>query len=122
MKTGIDTAHEHMVDHWLSFFMIKSLPAFRQIVQSALGVEWSNKSFSKIVVTQYEERGLEGRGGFFDGVGQVRDMIQSHLLQTLTLLLIDPSDATAANISMAKMYALKSLMNGMECSFGQYNG
>jgi len=112
----------HIVDHWLSFFMIKHLPAFRPNVEAALDVEWSSASFSKIVITQYEERGLEGRGGFFDGVGQVRDMIQSHLLQTLALLLIDPADATADSISTAKTNVIASLMNGMACSFGQYHG
>jgi glucose-6-phosphate 1-dehydrogenase len=50
-------------------------------VQGGGPLEWSGKGFSKIVVTEHETRGLEGRGGFFDKVGQVRDMVQSHLLQ-----------------------------------------
>ena len=112
-----------MIDHWLNFFMIKNLPAFRPSVEAALGVKFSSARFSKIVITQYEERGLEGRGGFFDGVGQVRDMIQSHLLQTLALLLITPADATVESISTAKSHVVDGLMDGgMTCSFGQYDG
>ena len=120
---GIDSDHEHMIDHWLNFFMIKNLPAFRPSIEAALGVKFSSARFSKIVITQYEERGLEGRGGFFDGVGQVRDMIQSHLLQTLALLLITPADATVESISTAKSHVVDGLMDGgMTCSFGQYDG
>ena len=57
----------HLVDHWLSFFMDRHLPAFRSLVQPRLTgsgedkrLEWSGKDFSKIVVTEYETRGLEG--------------------------------------------------------------
>jgi glucose-6-phosphate 1-dehydrogenase len=118
---GITLENQHMVDHWLSFFMIKNLPAFRQIVQPRLGIEWSSKDIKRIVVTQYEERGLEGRGGFFNTVGQVRDMIQSHLLQTLALFLIDPADSTADLISEAKLKVFDAT-NQTACTFGQYEG
>jgi len=99
-----------IVDHWLSFFMIKSLPSFRTILEPKLDMTWSDKSISKIVITQYETRGLEGRGGFFDGVGQVRDMIQSHLLQTFGLLVVDPdtSDKAASKLDIFDDITIKS--------------
>ena len=109
---ALTASHLHLVDHWVSFFMNKNLPTFRGLVQPRLlgsgangALEWSEKDFSKIVVTEYEERGLEGRGGFFDKVGQVRDMVQSHLLQVLALSLIDPS---APSKSAAKLAIFKA--------------
>jgi len=107
-----------IVDHWLSFFMIKELPTFRTILEPRLGVEWSDQHFSKIVITQDEERGLDGRGKFFDGVGQVRDLIQSHLLQTLALLLVDPDRSDLAQAKLEIFNALS--VDG--CEHGQYDG
>ena len=48
--------HLLIVDHWLSFSMVKNLPTFRSIMESSIGVSWSDKSFSKIVVTEDETR------------------------------------------------------------------
>merc|ERR550539_1081567 len=90
MDGGLLDAHLHLVDHWVSFFMNRNLPYLRKVAQQKLGITWDRYSIEKIVVTENEERGLDGRGGFFDTVGQVRDMVQSHLLQVLTLTLIDP--------------------------------
>merc|ERR1719361_640539 len=81
--------------------MVKNMPVFRQIVQARLGITWDRSSFRKVVVTEFEVRGLEGRGGFFDGVGQTRDMIQSHLLQVMALALM--SDKPSLSRTQAKM-------------------
>jgi len=120
MKSGLQESSLHLVDHWLSFFMVKNLPVFQDIVRQRLGVSWDRHSFEDVRVTQYEERGLEGRGEFFDGVGQVRDMIQSHLLQVLALALVDPATA-AADRSRAKLELLRRVeLTGIR--HGQYDG
>jgi len=108
-----------IVDHWLSFFMIKNLPKFQHSLEAALGCEekW-NECFEKIVVTEHEVRGLEGRGSFFDGVGQVRDLIQSHLLQTFSLAVIDHE---RTDVPEAKLEVLDQL-NVTNCVHGQYDG
>ena len=84
VAAGLPERNIHLTDHWLSFFMLQNLKAFRQHVQSVLGIEWSTRDIEKVVVTEYEIRGVGGRGAFIDGLGQVRDMVQSHLLQVLT--------------------------------------
>jgi len=109
--------HLLLVDHWLSFFMVTNLPAFQTVVTECMGVEWNSKSFSKIVITEHETRGLDGRGSFFDNVGQVRDLIQSHLLQVTALLLVTPDD----NGSKAKLEVLEDV-SVRTCSHGQYDG
>lgn len=120
IASGIAESHVHLVDHWLSFFMVKNLPAFQEIVRPRLGISWDKTAFERVVVTQFEERGLEGRGGFFDGVGQVRDMIQSHLLQVLTLALASP-EAVKKDRSGAKLSLLEeTVLQG--ASHGQYDG
>merc|ERR1719343_388311 len=102
LASGLSPSNFHLTDHWLSFFMNKNLPAFQKIVQARLGLDWSTKGIKKIVVTEYEERGFGGRGSFIDGLGQVRDMVQSHLLQVLALAIVDPDakDITAAKLKI----------------------
>lgn len=107
----------HLVDHWLSFFMNKHMPSFRSIVEPKLGIEFNRIFIEKIVVTEFEVRGLEGRGGFFDGVGQVRDMVQSHLLQVMGLALLDPT----SNQLDQKFHILNATTTH-DCTWGQYEG
>jgi len=109
-----------IVDHWLSFLMVKNLPKFQGFLKSKLGCEDWSKCFDKVEVIEHETRGLEGRGSFFDGVGQVRDLMQSHMLQTLSLSLIDcnRSDRSQAKLEILNQLSVKD--NG--CTHGQYDG
>jgi len=117
LDSGLAEENLHLVDHFLSFFMLKHLPTFTTIAAECLDIEWSDKAISKILITEYERHGLEGRGGFFDGVGQVRDVVQSHALQILGLLLIEPN----ASRSEAKLEVFND-MSVTACELGQYEG
>jgi len=118
LDAGVPENNLHLVDHWLSFFMIRNMPIWRGLVERMLGIDFSSKGFSRIVITEFETRGLDGRGGFFDGVGQVRDMVQSHLLQVMALALVDPD---AKPRSDAKLAIFKSAMIS-SCDLAQYDG
>jgi glucose-6-phosphate 1-dehydrogenase len=120
LDSGLDPDNFHLTDHWLSFFMVKHLPKFQEIVQPKLGLDWSRKGIKKIVVTEYEERGFGGRGAFIDGLGQVRDMVQSHLLQVLALTMVDPN---VADLSAAKLAIFKELsLSDKGCELWQFDG
>merc|ERR1712125_153746 len=118
IASGLAETNFHLTDHWLSFFMNQHMSDFRQIVQPRLGVDWSTKDIEKIVVTQYEERGFGGRGSFIDGLGQVRDMVQSHLLQVLALTLVDPE---VTDLPTAKLEIFKEL-SLLQCELKQFDG
>jgi glucose-6-phosphate 1-dehydrogenase len=118
LGSGLAADNFHLTDHWLSFFMNKHLPAFQKIVQPRLGVSWSAEGIGKIVVTEYEQRGFGGRGQFIDGLGQVRDMVQSHLLQVLALAIVDPD---AKDITAAKLKIFQELTLD-HCELKQFEG
>jgi len=113
---GLTDDRLHLVDHWLSFFMNKNLPVLRQLVEPRLGITFNKDTIGKVIVKENEVRGLDGRGGFIDSVGQVRDMVQSHLLQVLGLMLIDPSSTSRSEAKLA-MFEKTEVDN---CCFGQY--
>ena len=89
--------------------MLQHLGQFRQQVANVLQMDWSNKDIEKIVVTEYEERGFGGRGAFIDGLGQVRDMVQSHLLQVCTMHYDLHNGCEPADSSLASCRAYLSL-------------
>jgi glucose-6-phosphate 1-dehydrogenase len=64
-----------------------------------------------VEITVAEQVGIEGRWGYFDQAGQLRDMIQNHLLQLLCLIAMDPpSDLSADSIRDEKVKVLKALV------------
>ena len=72
-----------------------------------------------------EQVGIEGRWGYFDKAGQLRDMIQNHLLQLLCLIAMDPpADLSADSIRDEKVKVLKNMktVEIEDCVLGQYKG
>merc|ERR1712000_279406 len=75
-----------------------------------LGKETDQNHISHVEITVAESVGIEGRWGYFDKAGQIRDMIQNHLLQLLCLIAMDPpSDLSADSIRDEKVKVLKAL-------------
>ena len=71
---------------------------------------WDNRTVDHVEITVAEEVGIEGRWGYFDKAGQMRDMIQNHLLQILCMIAMSPpSDLSADSIRDEKVKVLKSL-------------
>jgi len=117
IASGLPESNLHLTDHWLSFFMNANLPTFGRILQEKLGISWTSADIGRIVVTEYEQRAFGGRGAFIDGLGQVRDMVQSHLLQVLALTVIDAD----ADKDEAKLEFLNALSLD-RCELKQFEG
>lgn len=117
-SSGLPASNLHFTDHWLSFHMNAHLPDFQKIVEKGLGIEFSGKDIERIVVTEYEQRGFGGRGNFIDGLGQVRDMVQSHLLQVMALTVMKPD---VESIDQAKEEFFDSLSLD-HCELQQFEG
>lgn len=91
---------------------------------------WSNKNIQCINIEFKEDFGVEGRGGFFDDQGIVRDMLQSHLLQVMTLLTMEAPDAVITNsdtpeaLRDARFHLLKNVkpIQLEDVLLGQYEG
>ena len=51
---------------------------------------WNRRYVDYVTITVAEEVGVEHRGGYYDGAGALRDMVQNHLLQLLCLVAMEP--------------------------------
>src|SRR5690554_2727845 len=71
---------------------------------------WNRNFIQHVEITAAESIGVEDRGGYYDEVGALRDMIQNHLLQVLSLVAMEPpSKITAEDIRYEKMKVFRSL-------------
>ncbi|URJ28315.1 glucose-6-phosphate dehydrogenase [Candidatus Blochmannia vicinus (nom. nud.)] len=99
----------YRIDHYLGKETVLNLLALR-FANYLFSSNWDNNTIDHVQITVAEEVGIEGRWGYFDAIGQMRDMIQSHLLQILTIIAMSPpSNLSADCIRDEKVKVLQSL-------------
>ena len=111
----------YRIDHYLGKETVQNLIALR-FANSLFSSQWNSKSIEYIEITAAESVGIEGRWGYFDGVGQMRDMVQSHILQLLCLIAMEPpsrlNDESIRNEKVKVLQALQPLTeNNISKSF-----
>ncbi|KXS38318.1 MAG: glucose-6-phosphate 1-dehydrogenase [Halomonadaceae bacterium T82-2] len=99
----------YRIDHYLGKETVQNLIALR-FANPLFGNQWNQNQISHVEITVAEQVGIEGRWGYFDKAGQLRDMVQNHLLQLLCLIAMDPpSNLDADAIRDEKVKVLKAL-------------
>jgi glucose-6-phosphate 1-dehydrogenase len=99
----------YRIDHYLAKETVLNLLALR-FANSIFTTNWDHDTIDHVQITVAEEVGIEGRWGYFDQSGQLRDMVQNHLLQILTLVAMEPPVALDADsIRSEKLKVLKAL-------------
>ena len=99
----------YRIDHYLGKETVQNLLALR-FSNSLFEQFWDSKSIDHIQISINEQVGLEGRAGFYDGAGAMRDMVQNHLLQLLGLVTMEsPNKMQASNIRTEKIKVLQAL-------------
>ena len=97
------------VDHYLGKETVQNLLALR-FANSAFEPLWNATHIDHVQITVAETVGLEGRAGYYDGAGALRDMVQNHMLQLLALVAMEPpTDYDANEIRTEKVKVLRSL-------------
>ncbi|CAK4071866.1 unnamed protein product [Aphanomyces euteiches] len=78
----------YRIDHYLGKEMVQNLMLMR-FANVTFEPLWNRNYISKVIVTFKEDIGTQGRGGYFDSYGIIRDVMQNHLLQVLTLVAME---------------------------------
>ena len=77
------------VDHFLAMTTVQNLLGTR-LANRVLEPIWNTAHIAEIDITWEESLALEGRAGYYDGAGALKDMLQNHLLQILCLIAMEP--------------------------------
>jgi glucose-6-phosphate 1-dehydrogenase len=112
------------IDHFLGKEPVENLLVFR-FANSFLEPIWNRRYVASVQISLTEDFGVEGRGGFYDSVGAIRDVIQNHLLQVVALLAMEPPvDADPDSLRDEKVKVLKAMLPADPTSMvrGQYAG
>lgn len=78
----------YRIDHYLGKEMVKNLLVLR-FGNEFFNAAWNKDHITSVQISFKEAFGTEGRGGYFDEIGIIRDVMQNHLLQVLTLLTME---------------------------------
>jgi glucose-6-phosphate 1-dehydrogenase len=79
----------YRIDHFLGKEIVQNLFALR-FANSIFEPVWNRNYIDHVQITVAETLGMEGRGGFYESAGAIRDMVQNHLLQLCALVAIEP--------------------------------
>ncbi len=99
----------YRIDHYLGKETVQNLLVTR-FSNSIFEPLWNRNYIHHVEITNAESVGVEKRGGYYDKSGALRDMFQNHLLQIVSLVVMEPPiSAKAEDIRNEKVKALKSL-------------
>jgi glucose-6-phosphate 1-dehydrogenase len=97
------------IDHYLGKETVQNLMALR-FANMMFEPLWNSGGIDHVEITVSETVGLEGRHGFYENTGALRDMVQNHMLQLLALTAMEaPANLDAASIRDEKVKVLRSL-------------
>lgn len=111
------------IDHYLGKETVQNLMALR-FANMMFEPLWNSGGIDHIEITISETVGLEGRHGFYNDMGALRDMVQNHMLQLLALTAMEaPANFDATSIRDEKVKVLRSLraVDAEEMVRGQYD-
>ena len=97
LLTGIfNEGQIYRIDHYLGKETVQNITAFR-FANALFEPIWDRRYIDHVQITVAEQVGVEHRGAYYEGAGALRDMVQNHLIQLLSLVAIDPPVSFAAD-------------------------
>ncbi|MBN1220461.1 MAG: glucose-6-phosphate dehydrogenase [Anaerolineae bacterium] len=115
-----DESQVYRIDHYLGKETVQNLLVFR-FANAIFEPLWNRNYIDHVQITVAEEVGLGSRAGYYDTAGVMRDMVQNHLLQLLTLTAMEPpAEFNAISLRDEKVKVLKAVRCIRPEEVGQY--
>jgi len=112
------------IDHYLGKEAVQNLLYFR-FANSFLEPIWNRLYINDVQITMAENFGVQGRGGFYEEVGTIRDVVQNHLLQVIALLAMDAPvghEPEAMQAEKLRLFRAMRPLQPQDAVRGQFRG
>ena len=119
-----DESQVYRIDHYLAKDTVRNLMVFR-FANAIFEPIWNRNYVDHVQITAAEAIGIEDRGGYYEGVGVVRDMLQNHVLQVLALATMEPplaGDEESIRDKKAEIFRSVRPLTRRDFVFGQFEG
>jgi len=93
---AFEESQVYRIDHYLGKETVQNTLALR-FANALFEPVWNRNFIDNVQITAAEDIGIEGRAGYYEGAGALRDLVQNHMLQLLALLTIEPPSSFEAN-------------------------
>jgi glucose-6-phosphate 1-dehydrogenase len=120
----LDESQVFRIDHYLGKETVQNMLAFR-FANGMFEPIWNRNYIDSVQITAAEDIGIGSRAGYYDSSGALRDLVQNHMLQLLTLLCMEPPVTFSADDVRDEKVKVLHAIKPVECEHtmrAQYTG
>jgi len=124
LSQHLDESQIFRIDHYLAKTLVLNIITLR-FANREFGRLFHADCIANVRITFKEDIGVEGRAGYFDRYGIIRDIMQNHLMQVLALIAMEaPASLHAEAVRDEKVKVLRQIrcIDAKDCVIGQYDG
>lgn len=126
LETFFSPEHIYRIDHYLGKEMVRNIQTIR-FTNSIFSNLWNSKYIESVQISAFEDIGVESRGSYYDASGALKDMVQNHLFQILSIVAMEfPERSFDSGMHEAQLRVLRSLRPVKDIKdalvLGQYKG